>query len=119
MSLPEPTSAVAAKGSTASIGYEPKTGFGQAALRQGREEFPWEKLSTKDLGQALPSFSYSTGQRRKFHQAFVAYIRGIDATLVITNVWRETGEAERLQICGPLPSHIFTPTRNLRARGAA
>ena len=71
MSSPEPTSAVAAKGSTASTGYEPKTGFGQVALSRGRQEFPWEKLSTKDLGQALPPFSYSTGQRRKFHQAFV------------------------------------------------
>lgn len=119
MSLPEPTSAVAAKGSTASTGYEPKTGFGQVALSRGRQEFPWEKLSTKDLGQALPSFSYSTGQRRKFHQAFVSYIRGIDATWIIVNEWRETGGAERLRICGPLPSHTFTPTRNLRARGAA
>ena len=36
MSLPEPTSAVAAKGSTASTGYEPKTGFGQVALSRAR-----------------------------------------------------------------------------------
>ena len=94
MSSPEPTSAVAAKGSTASTGYEPKTGFEQVALRRGRQEFPWEKLSIEDLSRALPQWSYSTSKRRKFHLAFVSYIRGIDATWIIANEWREDGGAE-------------------------
>ena len=119
MSSPEPTSAVAAKGSTASTGYEPKTGFGQMVLHRGEREFPWEKVSAQDLNTALPKFGYGVGERRKFHQAFVSFIRGIGAPWIIINEWQETGGAEQLQICEPLPGHTFTPMRNLRARGAA
>ena len=120
MSSPEPTSAVAAKGSTASTGYEPKTGFGQMVLHRGEREFPWEKVSAQDLNTALPKFGYGVGERRRFLQAFVSFLRGIGAPWIIINQWQEAGGAEQLQICDQSPpGHTFTPMRNLRARGAA